>query len=439
MKFFDRREEIAELRRIRAKSHENAQFTVITGRRRVGKTELVKHAFEDEGYLYFYVSKKSQPDLCESFRQIAERALGVSIPGRIERFQQLFRFVLEQAVHRPLTLFIDEFQDFLKIDESIINDIAGDWDEFHGKSKINLIVCGSINRLMGEIFEDKEAPLYGRNTASFRIEPFRVSVLKEILAYHHPHYKPDDLLALWAFTGGIARHVALLMDDKAYTPKKMVESMIRLGSTFLDEGKTLLVEEFGKEYGTYFTVLSSIAAGRTTRNEIEQTVGGSAGGYLTKLEGDYSLIAKRQPLFEKSANKNCIYRLNDNFLTFWFRFIYKYNYLIELKMFDELRKIILDDYAVFSGWMLEGYFKAKFAESHLYTRMGAWWDRKGENEIDLVCENELTGKIDFYEIKRDAGRIKMGTLKNKVAAFFEKNPNRHGKSEVLHGLSLADL
>lgn len=439
MKFFDRREEIAELRRIRAKSHENAQFTVVTGRRRVGKTELVRHAFEDEGYLYFYVSKKAQPDLCESFRLIAERALGVSIPGRIERFQQLFRFVLEQAVHRPLTLFIDEFQDFLKIDASIINDIAGDWDEFHGKSKINLIVCGSINRLMGEIFEDKEAPLYGRNTASFRIEPFRVSVLKEILAYHHPHYKPDDLLALWAFTGGIARHVALLMDDKAYTPKKMVESMIRLGSTFLDEGKTLLVEEFGKEYGTYFTVLSSIAAGRTTRNEIEQAVGGSAGGYLTKLEGDYSLIAKRQPLFEKSTNKNCIYRLNDNFLTFWFRFIYKYNYLIELKMFDELRKIVLDDYAVFSGWMLEGYFKAKFAESHLYTRMGSWWDRKGENEIDLVCENELTGKMDFYEIKRDAGRIKMGTLKSKVAAFFEKNPNRHGRSEVMRGLSLEDL
>ena len=249
MKFFDRRDEIAELRRIRAKSYENAQFTVITGRRRVGKTELVRHAFEDEGYLYFYVSKKAQPDLCESFRLIAERALGVSIPGRIERFQQLFRFVLEQAVHRPLTLFIDEFQDFLKIDESIINDIAGDWDEFHGKSKINLIVCGSINRLMGEIFEDKEAPLYGRNTASFRIEPFRVSVLKEILAYHHTHYKPDDLLALWAFTGGIARHVALLMDDKAYTPKKMVESMIRLGSTFLDEGKTLLSRSSGRNTG----------------------------------------------------------------------------------------------------------------------------------------------------------------------------------------------
>lgn len=439
MKFFDRKDEIAELRRIREKSRENAQFTVITGRRRVGKTELVKHAFEDEGYLYFYVSKKAQPDLCESFRQIVEKTLGVSVPGRIERFQQLFRFVLELSVNRPLTLFIDEFQDFLKIDESIINDMAGDWDAFHAKAKVNLVVCGSINRLMGEIFEDREAPLYGRNTASFRIEPFRVSVLKEILSFCHPTYKSDDLLALWSFTGGVARHVALLMDDKAYTPKKMVESMIRLGSTFLDEGKTLLVEEFGKEYGTYFTVLSSIASGQTTRNEIEQAIGGSAGGYLTKLEDAYALIAKRQPLFEKSTNKNCVYRLNDNFLTFWFRFIYKYNYLVELKMFDELRDLILRDYPVFSGWMLEGYFRASFAEAHRYTRMGGWWDRKGENEIDLVCENELTGKLDFFEMKRKSARFSAAALDQKVGAFFEKNPGRRRQDGIRAGLSMEDM
>ena len=151
------------------------------------------------------------------------------------------------------------------------------------------------------------------------------------------------------------------------------------------------------------------------------------------------MLVKRQPLFEKSVNKNCIYKLNDNFLTFWFRYLYKYNYLVELKMFDELRKIVLDDFAVFSRWMLEGYFKAKFAESHLYTRMGAWWDRKGENEIDLVCENELTGAMDFYEIKRDATRFRKDRLLTKVAAFFEKNPSRHGRTENIQALSLSDM
>ena len=207
----------------------------------------------------------------------------------------------------------------------------------------------------------------------------------------------------------------------------MVESMVRLGSTFLDEGKTLLVEEFGKEYGNYFTILSSIASGQTARNEIEQAIGGSAGGYLTKLEDAYALIAKRQPIFERSANKNCVYRLNDNFLTFWFRFVYKYNYLVELKMFDELRDLILRDYPVFSGWMLEGYFKVLFAETHRYTRMGAWWDRRGENEIDLVCENELKGTLDFYEVKRSATRFNPAVLALKVEAFLKKNPNKRAQ------------
>ena len=84
-------------------------------------------------------------------------------------------------------------------------------------------------------------------------------------------------------------------------------------------------------------------------------------------------------------------------------------------------------------------FKAKFAESHAYTRMGAWWDRKGENEIDLVCENEMTGKMDFYEIKRDAARFRKERLQSKVEAFFAKNPNKRGLPGMLQGLSLDDM
>ena len=165
MDFFGREDEIKELRRIREISRHNARFTVITGRRRVGKTELVKKAYEDEPYLYFYITKKAQPELCEEFRQIVEKVLGIPFPGRIERFSDILKFILERSVEHPLTLFIDEFQDFLKVDESIIGDFAREWDAYHLRSKINLVVCGSIDRLMGKIFKDDQAPLYGRNTA----------------------------------------------------------------------------------------------------------------------------------------------------------------------------------------------------------------------------------------------------------------------------------
>ena len=89
--------------------------------------------------------------------------------------------------------------------------------------------------------------------------------------------------------------------------------------------------------------------------------------------------------------------------------------------------------------MLEGYFKALFAETHRYTRMGAWWDRKGENEIDLVCENELKGTLDFYEVKRSATRFNPAVLALKVEAFLKKNPNKRAQGGRKVGLSMSDM
>ena len=439
MEFVGREDEIRELRRIRELSRNTARFTVITGRRRVGKTELVKKAFSDEPYLYFYVTKKAQAELCEEFRQIVETVLGVPFPGSVKRFSDVLKFVLNRAVDHPLTLFIDEFQDFLKIDEAIIGDFAREWDDYHSRAKINLVVCGSIDRLMGKIFKDDQAPLYGRNTAEFRIEPFGASILKDVLSRHKPNWSHEDLLALWTFTGGVARHVSLLMDEGATSMKDMVESMIRMGSPFLGEGKALLVEEFGKDYGGYFTVLSSIASGRTRRSEIEQALDGSAGGYITKLEDDYGLIEKRQPIFERSANKNCIYAIKDDFLRFWFRFVWKYAYLVELRYYEELQEIIKRDYKAFSGLALEGYFRTKFIENHEYTKIGGWWDRKGENEIDLVCENEFTNKLNLYEVKREPSRFDAALLERKAEVFLSKNPQLRSKALSCAGLSMDNM
>ena len=338
-----------------------------------------------------------------------------------------------------MTLVIDEFQDFLTVDETVFSEMARDWDELHRKARINLVVSGSINRLMSRIFENREAPLYGRNTGRIKLAPFGIIVLKRILSYYNPSWTNEDLLALWTFTGGVARYVALLMDAKAWTKKDMLREIIRENSSFFDEGKIVLIEEFGKEHGTYFSILSAIAGGRTSRDKIETVVGNAVGGYLTKLEREYDFIAKKQPIFETSERKNCLYKIDDNFYRFWFRFIFKYNYLLEVKMFKELRGIVERDYDVFSGIALEGYFAAKFVEERRYSRIGGWWNRKGEEEIDLVCENEFTNELAFYEVKRDRRRIDIGRLKDKAQAFFEKNPSKRERSQVFCGLSMEDM
>ena len=108
-------------------------------------------------------------------------------------------------------------------------------------------------------------------------------------------------------------------------------------------------------------------------------------------------------------------------------------------MYDELRGIVKRDYEVFSGHALQGYFREKFMEQGRYSRMGGWWDRKGENEIDIVCENEFSNALDFFEVKRKRREINLKALEGKSAAFFAKNPTLRGRKASFAGLSLEDM
>lgn len=219
----------------------------------------------------------------------------------------------------------------------------------------------------------------------------------------------------------------------------MIDFMIAEDSIFISEGKAILVEEFGKDYGTYFSILTLIARGKTTRNEIESSLGKEIGGYLTKLEDEFGLIAKHQPLFEKSSQKCVRYQLHDNFLAFWFRFIHRFSYMVEINAFGPLKDIIRRDYNVFSGKALEGYFREVLIEQGKYTRISSWWDRKGENEIDLIAENELEKRADFFEVKRQASKFDPKLLDGKIKAFLLATGRFKDHKISGSGLSMSDM
>lgn len=439
MRFFDRTEEIASLRKIREMAKNNAQFTVVTGRRRIGKTSLVWKAYEDEPILYFFVARKAEGDLCEDYRLEIENKLGVPTMGRAEHFTDVFEYLMKLSAERPITLFIDEFQEFFRVNKSVFSDMQRIWDLYSPKSRINLIVCGSIYSMMTKIFKDKKEPLYNRQSRFMTVRPFTPTVLKDILSEYNPGYTAEDLLALYAFTGGVAKYVQLLVDAGATTKTTMLDQIIKADSIFLGEGKAILIEEFGKDYGIYFSILSAIARGKTSRSEIENVVGKEIGGYLTKLEKEYEIISKKQPLFEKSSAKNVRYVIEDNFFTFWFRFIYKYSYMLEIENYGSVKMIIGRDYETFSSLMLERYFKRVLIERQVYTRIGGWWDRKGENEIDIVAENELDDTATFFEVKRKAENIDMEKLEAKAAAFMRATGEFKGYSLSYKGLSMTDM
>ena len=439
MKFFDRGVEICKLREIRDLSRNKAQFTVLTGRRRIGKTSLVMKAYEDEAILYFFVTRSTESVLCEEFVEELTTKLQIPILGRVERFADIFDYVMELSKSRPLTLMIDEFQDLNRVNGAIFSQMQKIWDMKKEESKINLIVCGSVYSMMTKLFSDRKEPLYGRQTEFLLIEPFTPSVVKEILGYYHPEYNSEDLLALYTYTGGVAKYVELLMDAGATTAEKMRERIVAKNSYFIYEGKNMLIEEFGRDYGRYFDILKLIATGHNTRGDIEGILHAEVSGYMTRLENDYGLIAKSKPMFQKSANKNIVYSMNDLFLQFWFRFIYKYSHFIEANAYGKLAEIVERDYETYSGKVLERYFKGAMRECEMFTHIDSWWDRRGENEIDIIAADDLEKRVAFCEVKRQRKALDMKALKDKANRFMEAT-GMYAKYEVEYkGLCMEDM
>ena len=436
MKFYDRINELEALARIEQQSTETACFTIIVGRRRIGKTSLLLRSSAEKKMLYLFVSRNSEAVLCSQFQQQASEALGLKIYGTINRFADLFEQLLIFAQNEHYTLIIDEFQDFDNINRAIFSEIQNLWDRYKDKIKLNFIACGSIYSLMMKIFENNKEPLFGRLTSKIVLKPFSINVIKEILKDYNPNYTAEDLLFLYALTGGVSHYIALLMNAKAVTFKKMLDFVTRPESPFLNEGKELLVSEFGRDYSTYFSILQLAAIGKTTQSEIDSIIGKNTGAYLSNLENQYSLMTKNKPMFSKPESRNAHWSIGDNFLRFWFRFIYPNQALIEMGKFDLLKLYISNNYDQYSGLMLEKYFRQKFAEEEVITAIGNYWDNNGKNEIDLIALNDFDKNAIIAEVKRNPKKINLHSLAMKTRVI-QKQLEKYEIS--LKALSMNDM
>ncbi|MDR2912883.1 MAG: ATP-binding protein, partial [Alistipes sp.] len=337
MKFYDRTNELAELGRIRKLSFaDHSRMTVITGRRRIGKTSLIVKSVEETPTVYLFVGRKNESTLCAEFAPEIARALDVFVPEEIRTFCSLFQYMMELATHRAFNLVIDEFQEFLNINESMYSDMQNIWDAYRTRSHMNLIVSFDD----AKDFQDKEEPLFGRADNIVKLSAFDLTTLKEIMHDYHPKYTNDDLLALYTFTGGVPKYVELFCDNRMLSVGEMIGFMVRENSSFTEEGKHLLVEEFGKNYATYFSILSAISGGINTQSEIEAALGGkSIGGHLKRLIEDYDLLVRVRPILAKEGTQAVRYEIKDNFLRFWFNYFDRHRSLIEIKNFAGLQAI----------------------------------------------------------------------------------------------------
>ncbi len=435
MIFYDREIETETLQRIETTSHDFAQMTVITGRRRIGKTTLIKHAYAGKEIIYFFVARKSETLLCQELSDTVHDVLGEDI-GSFTSISRLFSVLMHIAQRRHFTLVFDEFQNFKFVNEAFFSDMQNIWDSYKSEAKINLIICGSLYSMMAKIFDDRKEPLYGRATSRIRLREFPLATLKEIMTDNHPGYTPDDLLTMYMVTGGVAKYVEQLVMQKSFTKEAIIHSVLSFGSYFIDEGRELLSDEFGKDYGSYFSILSSIANGFNERGEIKSYTGIEAGGYLDRLENNYDLIYRCRPYLASENSRNVKYGIKDNFLNLWFRFIYKYRSAVEIGNLEYVREKLLADYTTFSGWVLERYFRQRYRETGLYNIVTNYWEKNGKNEIDLIAVNEAEREIVIGEVKRNTSRINLHDLEDKSANISSK---RKGWRIEYAALSLDDM
>lgn len=192
MKFHNREKELKQLAEIRQRSFDNhSQLTVITGRRRIGKTKLILKSCENTPTVYLFVSCNNEAVLCQMFAQSVTNSLNIPFPKGIRSFVELFAQIMIIGRSENFNLVIDEFQELYNINPGIFSGIQDIWDRFKDSTHVNFIASGSVYTLMHKIFLDYNEPLYGRCDTVMKIRPFDTSVLREILQEHYEDYTAE--------------------------------------------------------------------------------------------------------------------------------------------------------------------------------------------------------------------------------------------------------
>lgn len=433
--FYNRETQLHELRNISSTiEHSKGRLSVVVGRRRVGKTRLLKEAFKaiKHKYLYLFISRKSENALVSEFSAILASELDTKF-FKPESLKEIYDYLFDYSTKSPLTVVVDEFQDIERVNNSLFSDLQNLWDSYKNQSMMHLVCCGSLCSLMTRIFKDDKQPLLNRDDHFFKVNPLTPGYIKAIME-DNDKYNSSDLLIWWCLSGGIPKYLEWLNNAGNVPLKKLIAN----GSPLMKEGMHRLVEDFGSEHRAYFDVLGAIANGYNSRPKIESFLNTGIGVILEKLEQDFDIIKKLRPITAKESSRDIRYQIADEFLSFWFRFIYSNRSAVEMENFDFIQRIVDRDFETYSGKQLEQLFIAILAESKQFNQIGSYWNNKGEDEIDIVAIDDLNKKIVIAEVKRQSKRYDEPKLIMKSKSLLQKL-HTNGYDISYHGFSLDNL
>ncbi|GAB6134825.1 ATP-binding protein [Thermococcus prieurii] len=410
MRFYDRASEMETLRKVLALSESRLVLVVLTGRRRVGKTRLVREFFRREGidFLDLFVGVKSEKLLMEDFAGEVERLTGYS--PRFENFGEFLRYLERLDVK---AVFFDEFQNVLRVNPAMAFDLQRFTDRNESKPLL-MVVSGSYIGMMKRLFASRKAPLYGRSTVFMELKPLRPRHVFQMLGDLGVE-DSGEKVAFYSVFGGVPKYYELVELLGKKTLRELLLEAVRYSTFLVSEGEGLLMDEFGRAYRTYYSILRAIASGKNRLVEIANVLGtkpGSLSKYLDSLIGYYGIVAREVPVL---GGRRSRYVIRDNFLNFWFSMIEPQLKNIEAGDIGSFERFLDENLTSFLGraferavadvlWDLNGEFLT-------FDELGPQWGRN--YEIDLVAINRAEKRATFIETKwgtavdgpRELGRL----------------------------------
>lgn len=405
MKFLGREKEILDLEKEYAR---DGGFVVIYGRRRIGKTTLIKQFIKGKTAFYFLATKEVESQSMKRFAGVIARTTGNSVlqKAAFSDWLDLFQAVADYKPNEKKVLVIDEFPYLVKVNDSFPSILQNAWDEILKDSNVMLILCGSLISMMKKHALSYESPLYGRRTAQMRIAPLPFTTV-----YENQKLSFEEAAEQYSITGGVPKYMEFFSDGQPLY-EQIKENVLSKNGFLYEEPNFLLTDEV-QVPTNYFSIIKVIADGNHKLGTIAGILGLETSAltpYLKTLS-ELGFIEKQVPVTERNAEKTRkgLYFISDNFLRFWFRYVYPYKGELELDntqiSLDELDKDFKEKFVAFA---YEDICKEIFARlcsdkaiDFTPSKIGSYWlnDKSGNTQIDVMAVDTVNKRLFAGECK----------------------------------------
>ncbi len=393
--FIDRRRELNFL--IERYGSNRAEFVIIYGRRRVGKTELIERFLSMDGVdgIRLLAREESKVLQLRRFKQTLSNYFNDRLLEGVEfkDWDAFFEYISEKSKNDRIVIAIDEFQYLVKEDRSLPSALQEHWDRTLKNTKIFLILCGSSVSMMEELLGYK-SPIYGRRTGQILVRPFK---FEDVFGYIGNMEKAIEFYSVF---GGTPAYIVEVEIEKSVIEN--IKNKILREDSFIYRDVEFLLKEELEEPRYYFSILLSLSKGNNKIGLICNDTGLSksiVNKYLSVLI-DLHLVRRQIPVTESFKSKKGLYFITDNLFDFWFRFVYPNVEMIERGEVDLVEEKEIKSYLnQFIGRKFESVCEDMLWKSRVFefTKIGRWWHR--DKEIDIVAMNEKTKEILFAECK----------------------------------------